>query len=832
MTGLTKLYYLGHLVPTLLLTFALPDGLAIAAVSPPDLLIDSTKVDRELTYNLGATGLRGWIYTKPAEYLDSVQGRTTTASRQILVTHVGTKSPADGVVQVNDVILGVGGKLFADDARKSIAMAIQEAEQENHGGILNLTLSRAGKKQEARLKLRVMGTYSATAPFNCPKSKKIFEEACKVLDRKPMSNDWNGAINGLALLSTGNAEYLPKLKKYARQLASSEKTKDMVTWQWGYCDLFLCEYFLATNDKEVLPSINDYTIMLAKGQSMYGTFGHGIAELTKKGELHGSIPPYGPVNAAGLIGNLAIVIGKKCGVTDPEVDAAINRGSNFFSYYVDKGAIPYGEHAPWLYHENNGKNSMAAVMFSLQPTKATEATYYAKMATAGYNNRQYGHTGQGFSYLWGALGANVGGPRALGAFFKEISWHLDLARRCDGSFTYDGNEQYGPGSTEDNTYYGDSSYSGLSPAATHVLTYSLPLKKLCITGKLANPANALSRDDVDKSIAAGRFDLDRKTMTFQQLISAFENWSPVVRSWAAEELAKRPEARTMVNDLVLMAEGKDPHSRQGACETLGHLKAPEALPVLVRLLTHEDRWLRVKAAKALKNMGDFAKPAIPSMLDAMVITAEPLEPVAWEDPIQITQGELAEALFGGLIKKSIENIDRKKLYPAIQAVANNPDGMARATLKATFEKQLTLEDVEALAPDLLTAVETRCPADTMFGNDIRMGAFRALTKYHFKEGIAAGIVFVNTQGGHGSESRTGEIMKEIASYGSAARDAIPDLQKVLANFTRKVGKDNFPPELNKRRISAVENAIKSIESAKDQPEIRTFPVAKTLQVPK
>ena len=75
-------------------------------------------------------------------------------------------------------------------------------------------------------------------------------------------------------------------------------------------------------------------------------------------------------------------------------------------------------------------------------------------------------------------------------------------------------------------------------------------------------------------------------------------------------------------------------------------------------------------------------------------------------------------------------------------------------------------------------------------------------------------------------------MKEIASYGSAARDAIPDLQKVLAHFTKKVGKDNFPAELNKRRISAVEDAIKSIESAKDQPEIRTFPVAKTSKAPK
>ena len=51
----------------------------------------------------------------------------------------------------------------------------------------------------------------------------------------------------------------------------------------------------------------------------------------------------------------------------------------------------------------------------------------------------------------------------------------------------------------------------------------------------------------------------------------------------------------------------------------------------------------------------------------------------------------------------------------------------------------------------------------MFGNEIRMGGFKALTKYHFKEGIEAGVVFAKTQGGHGSENRTGEIMKEIVT---------------------------------------------------------------------
>ena len=445
------------------------------------------------------------------------------------------------------------------------------------------------------------------------------------------------------------------------------------------------------------------------------------------------------------------------------------------------------------------------------------------MVTASYENREYGHTGQGFSYLWGGLGADTGGPDAAAAFFKEASWHFDLVRRCDGSFTYDGDEQYGPGHTEDDTYYGDSSYYGLSPTASYVLTYSLPLKKLCITGSGANRANWLSKKDVAEAIASGRFDVDRKEMTTKQIVAAFGDWSPIVRGWAAEELAKRPEAKAMVPQLIALAEGPDAHVRQGACEALGYIKSADALPVLVRLLTHEDRWLRVKAANALKNMGDAAKPVVPAMLKAVAQTAEPIQPIVWDDPIQLTHGELAAALFQGLLRDSVEGVDPELLYPAIRAISRNADGMARATLRDILENRLSVEDVQALGPDILAAVKTRCPADTMFGNEIRMGGFKALTKYHFQEGIEAGVIFAKTQGGHGSESRTGEIMKELMSYGTAAREAVPGLKEVIVQFNAQCKKGEFPAgELNDRRVTAVEEAIQAIEAATMQPELRSI----------
>ena len=136
-----------HRIGSTLLAAAMLLSLPVmAAEGPPDLTKgETTGVDRKGTYNLGSTGMRGWIYLKPATHFDGLQGRTTAASRQILVTHVGAKSPADGVMQVDDVILGVGGKLFTDDARRSIAAAIQEAEKEANKGILKLTRLAGGQ---------------------------------------------------------------------------------------------------------------------------------------------------------------------------------------------------------------------------------------------------------------------------------------------------------------------------------------------------------------------------------------------------------------------------------------------------------------------------------------------------------------------------------------------------------------------------------------------------------------------------------------------------------------------------------------------------------------
>jgi len=403
-------------------------GVAQAYSPKPDLtatgVIAALKTDPNSaplygeTYNLGATGLRGWIYIDKNNVGE--EGLQTAQSRQILVTVAS--SPGSAVLAVDDVILGaVAGDsgdvpLFSVDCRKSFALAIGDAEGTGEG-LLRVKRWRAGSTTNVNISMTILGNYAATVPYNCPKSAVILANAIARLDQENLSG-WSGAAQGLALLAAvkpEDANYLSmqaKVRTFARSLAPQNlQLASCETWSWGYIGIFLSEYYLrtvadGTPDNAVLHGIDQYTVALAKAQSKYGTFGHGGAEQQADGSLHGSISWYGPVNSAGLVANIAIVLGRKAlvagGITlDPEIDPAIERGSKFFAYYVNKGGIPYGEHEPWSGgHASNGKDAMAAVLFGLQDNKPVETEYFTRMSTAGFVGREYGHTGQGFSYYW------------------------------------------------------------------------------------------------------------------------------------------------------------------------------------------------------------------------------------------------------------------------------------------------------------------------------------------------------------------------------------------------------------------------------------------------
>jgi len=824
-------------------TIGLLATLAVGLTSPlfaqiPDLTAAGVvaTIKRDLTYNLGATGMRGWIHTKAETKADAEHGRTTGASRQILVTHIGANSPADGVMQVDDVILGIDDQPFTADARKSIARAIQEAEKSpvagaegnpkrTRSGSLVLLRWRAGKTESVELKMRVLGTYSDTAPYNCPKSAKIIEEACAALQKE--TGMWK-EVNGLAMLATGDPRYLPQIKAIAEEVGPPTLKYDMPkigmgVWRMGYLGIFLSEYYLQTGDKSVEHALNEVTVTLAKGQSMFGTFGHGISDRTKDGKLHGSIAPYGSVleNAAGA--NLAIVLGKRCGLKDPEIDAAVKRANGFFGYYVDKGYLLYGEHEPAYGpdggHANNGKGPIVTVMFGVQGDRIRETQYWSRMSVASYLNTEVGHCGQGLSYLWRMMGANMGGAEAAAAFFKEMSWHFDLARRCDGTFTYDGGEYFSPGKTEDNTYYGRSTWGGgLSPTASHILSYAVALKQLCITGKETKAPACLTKQEVADAIAAGRFEQDQKNLSVEELTKALGNWSPTVRCRAAWELVSRPDTRSLVPQLITAAEGPDAWLRKGACEALGQFKAPEALPVLVRLLKHEDRGLRWLAAKALGNFDtDAAAPHAEALLQALITNAQPNAPIDWSDPLQFANQDLTKTLFNGKITAATAKARKDLLLPALRVAMQLPTGYGRGQISNFLRSQLTAEDALALTSDLVELARTASPADAMFSHGPRAVGVETLAKHRLMEGIPVALELQKVSC-HSDGIVHNAGLSALTSYGKAARDAIPEIKALIA-IVQTGDQPNHPN--NKTRIAQFEAAIKAIEAATEHPPLRS-----------
>ena len=83
------------------------------------------------------------------------------------------------------------------------------------------------------------------------------------------------------------------------------------------------------------------------------------------------------------------------------------------------------------------------------------------------------------------------------------------------------------------------------------------------------------------------------------------------------------------------------------------------------------------------------------------------------------------------------------------------------------------------------------------------------------------IALAKTQGGHGSHKRTGEIMKMIVGYGKAAHQRSRS-SGIDRRIDEQVKNREFPGDLNKQRVSDVEDAIAAIEAATTQPELRSI----------
>ena len=751
---------------------------------------------------LGATGARGWIYSYKL---------STRDARQVYVTKVAVGSPADGVLQVGDVLLGVAGKPFADDIRKQFGQALTAAEIK---GKLIVTRWRAGKTEEIAINLPVLGSYSKTAPYDCPKSKAIMDQGCQALAKRiadPAYEKSKGinaitrSLNGLGLLASGDAQYYPLLKKEA-EWAADQHITSMATWYYGYLTTFLAEYVIATGDQSVLPGLRRISMEAAKGQSNVGSWGHRFAQ------PDGRLPGYGMMHSPGVVMSIGLVLARKAGVNDPEVAEAISRSTKMMRFYIGKGAVPYGDHAPFMAgHEDNGKCGMTTVLFDELGEK-DGAEFFSKMSLAAHGEeRDCGHTGNFFNTTWAMPGVARSGPNATGAWMEEYgAWYFDLARNWDGSFSHQG-----PPSGK-----GDS-YKGWDATGLYLIAYGMPRKAIHLTGKEGFKAASLSADVAKQVVRDGRgfsaFDYNADKAYAEvppdQLIEMLSNWSPVVRERAGAALGRNKSMTA--EPLIPLLGGPSIEARLGACTVLAYLgeRSAAAAPKLRELLKDDHLWLRVKAAEALAAIGQPAMVTVPDLLQMLAKGPTSTDPRAME------QRFIVEALFNsrkGLLRSSFEGVDREQLLAAVRVGLRNEDGRTRGGVAPVY-KNLSFDELRPLMPAIHQAIIEKSPSGEMFDGQIQNAGLELFSKNRVSEGIELTAQYVMSQKKHGSNVTNAKLLALFKNYGAHAQRAIPLLEKAADYFENN--EEDFPKNMSLIKAKEVRATIKEIQAMTEKPEL-------------
>jgi len=344
-----------------------------------------------------------------------------------------------------------GKKLDGRDPRVVLGDRITESEASGGKMVIAVSDKPGGSTTNISVQLQDMGAFSPTWPENCPKSDKIVRQFADFL--REQNADTYGAA--LFLLSTGEQQDLDTVKSwYSGKLADNDYS-NAIPWDIGYHGTGVCEYYLRTGDKSVIPAIENMAERLKNTIYNGAWAGRG-----------GAPYPYGQLNAAGVHCVTFLMLAKECGakVDQKTFDSALR----FFYRFAGKGNVAYGNNMPEGGFVDNGKTSKLAFAMAAAAalTDQQEDSVYAKArdisATKGFYSTSWlfhGHTGGGIGELWRGQSMNIvkdKRPIAHRDFMDGRRWMYELARRHDGAFGWFGGWNVGyeeTGHSEDGTFH-------------------------------------------------------------------------------------------------------------------------------------------------------------------------------------------------------------------------------------------------------------------------------------------------------------------------------------------------------------------------------------------
>jgi hypothetical protein len=396
----------------------------------------------------------------------------------IYVHRTEADTPAHGKVLPGDLIFGVNGKEFGNDTYRQLSAAITLAESAAGNGKMVLGIRRKGQNIEVELQLDVLGSYSSTTPYYCPKSEKIVERAeAWIANRfRPTSGpviNTSGFLDSdlYFLMASGNPEHQGLVRRviYSKlasmhPLQPADPNKPANNWNIGYASMLLGEYYHMTGDRNVLPYLKNLTEWASMTQIKAPEPTQVTWEVAHTEEqVGGWRQRYNPMGAdrwksgyglmphAGMACVMGMLLADEAGL---DIDKkAMERGLvHFNKRRAEYGDVIYWYHplrregpkpinpeaeAGGLISSMNGKLGTAAALFSMVNYTAT-TEICSRYCVYGFNNTRHGHGGMFFNNFWTPIGAHASGENGFKHFMKGQSWWRELYRRHDGSFTQAG----------------------------------------------------------------------------------------------------------------------------------------------------------------------------------------------------------------------------------------------------------------------------------------------------------------------------------------------------------------------------------------------------------
>ncbi len=429
--------------------------------------------------------------------------RAILESQSFIVKYVFEDSPADGQLQLNDVITGVNGKpfnvphqfghhltrmkKFPDIGYEGPMMDFGNAIEESEGkdGRLTLSVTRDNEPMDVVIELKPIGTFSDTYPFNCQKSALLARGAMEYLSHNryiKREQCHAKCMSGLALLAAGELDQAKDLVYSWNELPGP----GVWVWPVSYQCILLSEYYLATKDGAVLDTIQGLATILEGAQvadmadykdRTHGNMGNVGHKFRTGGFGHNTnVGGYGTMTITTALALTAWELAQKCGAeVDPyKVELAYNylrvstTDEGYIGYHTEKGA-----------YSPVGRQGLAIIAHRLAKDNETNRDYIKLAAKGLSNSKKYlndAHADNVLAVCWGLMGANVSGDTKATRDMMDYNkaW-LNMARCHDGSFvSLPGRDMYDKG------YYMSSR---LHLTAAMALVFSMDDPKLEIQGK-------------------------------------------------------------------------------------------------------------------------------------------------------------------------------------------------------------------------------------------------------------------------------------------------------------------------------------------------------------